>query len=267
MTGRAQREGFQHGFLSSSAGDDLARLDDLFLEWPSKGLPIPSLSHDIAICTDAGEIGFGGHILFPTSSEEFFDALPLRMLGTSSTHRELYAQRTVAAHLLPFLARKKVAFCMDSKAAIANLNNQGGKNPELRDSFVSWFFFCSRNNIEPYYVWLPRQHNWRADRLSKMIPTLWSLTNWDHSQLWALCPLVATLVDFNCILHSLHTWRLCSAGWTLLVHPVWPAMHWWNLLTSHTTDYWPLSPANRCLLSSTVIPPPWPMRASLLYFP
>ena len=150
--------------------------------------------------------------------------------------------------MLPFLARKKVAFCMIRRRLSLTSTIKVAK-PGAPGQLRQLVLLLLKKQ---HYVWLPRQHNWRADRLSKMIPTLWSLTNWDHSQLWALCPLVATLVDpdFNCILHSLHTWRLCSAGWTLLVHPVWP-----------------LPPANRCLLSSTVISPPWPMRASLLYFP
>ena len=73
--------------------------------WGPIGLPIRTDKVDVEMHTDAGEFGYGGH-----PGDEVAGVLPERLVGKSSTHRELYGLRKVAATCVQKLAGKKVKF-------------------------------------------------------------------------------------------------------------------------------------------------------------
>lgn len=140
--------------------------------WANKGLPIFSSSIDVQVWTDAGDFGYGGH----SEGHRFAGVLPPNIIGESSTYtkRELYAMRKIALKLLHILKHKKVRFIMDSKSAVRNLYNQGTITHLCQD-YKHWMEFCNLHSIEPYYKWVPREENVKADRLSKLISLKWEL--------------------------------------------------------------------------------------------
>ena len=81
-----------------------------------------------------------------------------------------------------------------------------------------------------------------------------------------VCELPALLADFNQLAPTLARWAH-RRGTYLLVHPVWPAMHYWNQLQKATRRWWALPTADVCLRDeSGRAAPPWQMRATVLDF-
>ncbi len=76
--------------------------------------------------------------------------------------------------------------------------------------------------IEPYFTWVPREENLRADALSKRVPLAWKLSDDVRGDIAKFFPNEEwTLPDFNQIGNALLETR--NSGKDLvLVHPVWP---------------------------------------------
>jgi hypothetical protein len=138
----------------------------------------------------------------------------------------------------------------------------------------TWFEFCTTHNIEPYYEWVPREDNTRADKLSKRVPIAWSLTPAALRTLESTFPpnplTPVVLPDLNQYANVLRTAREDKAT-LILVHPVWPAMAWWHYISSACTRHVDLPLANTTLVavrgdSKRHGPKRWKMRASLLQF-
>ena len=136
----------------------------------------------------------------------------------------------------------------------------------MRDAFLRWLDFCCQVHIEPYYEWIPREQNTRADLLSKQVATRYGLAGEVQRFLAEVCELPALLADFNQLAPTLARWAH-RRGTYLLVHPVWPAMHNWNQLQKATRRWWALPTADVCLRDeSGRAAPPWQMRAAVLDF-
>ena len=136
------------------------------------GLPIRQQGSELHVFVDASDVGFGGIV----GEVEFYGSLPARVLGQSSTLRELVGLRCVSERAIDLLRDKRVTFFMDSFAAIRNLIKQGGSKQDLTSEVRAWWHFCKQNNITPRYEWIPREENSLADLASKRVASNLQLT-------------------------------------------------------------------------------------------
>ena len=133
----------------------------------------------------------------------------------------------------------------------------------------------TEHDIEPYYEWVPREDNSKADKLSKRVPIAWSLSPDALQSLEAAFPpdpqTPVVLPDLNQYANILREAKTDGAS-LILVHPVWPALAWWHYISSACTRYVDLPPANTSLRATSQGnlkrqgPKRWKMRASLLRF-
>ncbi|MFN9916829.1 MAG: hypothetical protein ACK53L_29845, partial [Pirellulaceae bacterium] len=91
----------------------------------------------------------------------------------------------------------------------------------MNKEFKAWLEVVEQLRIEPYFAWVPREENVRADTLSKLIPLQWglstealsTLTNGLPGQEWKM-------PDFNQFGNMLLEARDAGKDF-ILVHPVW----------------------------------------------
>ena len=262
------REGPDMITLSEAARSELVMLRSHIQMFGPRGMPVPCLLRQEVVWSDAGEFGYGGHLRAP--EKEHHAILPPELIGTSSTRRELYGMRKVTLRLGDSLRGKKVLFLMDSRAGVQNMPNQGGTIRELNEGYREWLQLCNDLGIEPYFEWIPREQNQRADTLSKRVPLKWTLTPLAEEAVAKAFPGQAwTLPDLNHFGNVIAEAQQ-NGGDLLLVHPVWPASPWWNLITAFGTQRAELPDASKALMCKArgrAGPTPWKMRATLLSFP
>ena len=185
--------------------------------------------HTLTANVDASETGWGIHV----SGVEKAGFLPVELIGTSSTRRELAGLRLAADSVKHILRAHRVRFRMDSHPAIQNLTKGGGPKPDLCDEVKHWWSWCELHEVQPTYEWVPREENKAADKLSKSLERKWTLRNATRQFLlskWACPPLhlVTQIVDpeFNAIGHAIReAQKECKR--IILVFPGWPAQSWW----------------------------------------
>ena len=232
-----------------------------------RGLPIPSTTQNVSVWSDAGEVGIGGHT--SDAKQEYATALPEQLIGSSSTRRELYGLRKFALALGQVIRGKKVLFHMDSRAGVQNMLNQGGSKRDLNGEFRAWLQVVEELQIEPYFTWVPREENARADALSKRVPLAWKLSDGARADMATNFPNEQwTLPDLNQIGNVLLEARTRGKEF-VLVHPVWPGAAWWNLVQAHGARRVSLPTADQSLVSTKKGwkgPPRWRMQATLLRF-
>ena len=253
--------------LSEASRAELVMLREHVQVHGPRGLPVPSLLREVRVWSDAGAVGYGGHMA--GEEKEHHAALPADLIGSSSTRRELYAHRKVAMRLGENLRGKKVLFLMDSRAGVQNMLNQGGSIRELNQSYREWLQVCTDLDIEPYFEWIPREENTRADKLSKRVPLLWRLGVAAAATMATAFPGVAwTLPDLNQYGNVLAQAQR-AGGDLLLVHPVWLAAAWWNVITTYGIKKVELQTADKaleCIAKARPGPGFWKMQATLLRF-
>ena len=253
--------------LSPQARHELTFLRSHIRHWGPVGTPIFSGETDIEVFTDAGDFGCGGH----TCDMEWSEPLPDHLIGTSSTHRELFALLRFAQENASLLRNRRVKFRMDSAAAVRNLYNQGGKIPDLIAIHKLWMDLCTLHNITATYVWLPREQNDRADELSKRTHLSWALdttaaASINHALGSSLPPYIPDLNRISTTLDEVTR----SGKPLLLVHPVWRGATWWVRLQGMTSRHTDLPDAPEMLRPRNPSPeepvhiPAWKMRASLI---
>jgi hypothetical protein len=93
--------------------------------------------------------------------------LPLHIIGTSSTLREMTGLRLAVERWREELRGKKVRFIMDSQPAIRNLMKGGGPVHNLNEAAKEWWKTIQKLNIQPSYEWVRREDNQLADEMSK----------------------------------------------------------------------------------------------------
>ena len=259
--------------IPDEVAEDLGFLLTHIPSWSTIGLPLPSAAIDVSVSTDAGEFGYGGHTENLRPNLEYAGSLPPEAIGRSS-NREFVGLHGVAYQFRNTLRDKRVLFRLDSRCLVCNLYKEGGKIPDLYHMWQKWFEFCVMFNIEPYYEWLPREENARADKLSKRVPIEWVLTPTARTALEAGLPanhaLRIVLPDLNQYANCLKAAKDDGDSF-ILVHPVWPAMAWWHFVSSACTLQVALPPANISLAApkgdgKRMGPRHWRMRASLLRF-
>ena len=185
--------------------------------------------HQVTVNCDASVTGFGG----TCGSSRVADVFPTHMIGTSSTHRELYGLRQVAFMFSTVLCYKRVRFIMDSQPAIANLTNGGGPVSLLNDEIKLWMALCTQLHIEASYEWVRREDNMEADELSKA-------NDFKHS-LEHMTPTAYTAAMHFARLHGMDTFETPSfnsidycirqlqtdRGRVCMIVPEWYAQAWW----------------------------------------
>jgi hypothetical protein len=220
-------------YLSEASVQELLMLRTHIRSHGPRGLPVPSTTQNISVWSDAGEVGFGGHTM--ETNQEYATALPAELIGSSSTRRELYALRKVALALRDVIRGKKVVFHMDSRPGVQNMLNQGGSKRDLHEEYKAWLKTAEDLQIEPYFVWVPREENVRADALSKRTPLQWGLSTAASAVMATHFPdREWTLPDFNQIGNTLLEARSAEKDF-ILVHPVWPGSAWWNMVQAYGT--------------------------------
>jgi hypothetical protein len=147
---------------------DVSKLESELTFWLSRiqyhnGAGMDHPLHQLTVYCDASVTGYGG----TCGSTRVSQVLPTYMIGTSSTHRELFGLIAVTNTLADTLTNKRVRFVMDSQPAIANLTNGGGPVPALNDEIKRFKTLCFGLKIEASFEWIPREVNVEADELSK----------------------------------------------------------------------------------------------------
>ena len=131
------------------------------------GLPINDEGTEVHLTmhTDASDVGWGAHTDVAGSATA--GELPLAVLGSSSTAREIAGVLEAAARMVAPLRGRRVRLCMDSLPAICNFVNGGGPVEELNALVKQWWVWCRRHSVTPLYHWVRREQNQHADDLSK----------------------------------------------------------------------------------------------------
>src|SRR6185312_3602819 len=136
------------------------------------GAPIRDPVHSVWLKVDAGEHGFGAH----TELREIHEPMPVELIKTSSTKRELYALIRSASQFANELRGRHVLVMLDSFAAILNLIRGGGPVAELSMMMKQWTEWCLAHSVTCTYKWIRLEENNTADRLSKVLDRQWQLT-------------------------------------------------------------------------------------------
>ena len=127
------------------------------------GASISHPAHETKIYVDTGTTGYGGKM----GTRMIMGDLPVDMIGTSSTRREIRGLILLTEQITQTIREKRVRFMMDSQPAVANLTNGGGRKDDINEEIKRWWTLCEENKIEAQYEWVPREQNTEADIMSK----------------------------------------------------------------------------------------------------
>ena len=187
---------------------------------------------------DASEAGWGIHV----GGVESAGFLPVELIGTSSTRRELVGLRLAAESVKHTLRHHRVRFRMDSYPAIQNLMKGGGPKPDLCEEIKLWWSWCQLNDVQPCYEWVPREENKTADKLSKSLERKWKLRTATRQFLlskWAWPPhdTITQIADpeFNAIGHTIREAQKDRKR-VVLVFPGWSAQSWWLEIRKYASE-------------------------------
>lgn len=139
------------------------------------GLPINDEGTEVHLTmhTDASDVGWGAHT--DVAGSETAGELPLAVLGSSSTAREIAGVLEAATRMAGSLRDRRVRLCMDSLPAICNFVNGGGPVEELNALVKQWWVWCRQHRVTPLYHWVRREQNQQADDLSKQAAAAFTL--------------------------------------------------------------------------------------------
>jgi hypothetical protein len=214
--------------LSARADEELAMLFDLFEN--HNGAPIAIESSTSTFKLDAGETGVGCHAV-DCSIEDFSEMLPVELIGSSSTHRELYTLKALLVKRGAEVGRRPT-FTFDSADTVCILTKGSSPVQQLQDLVKEIYHLLQKHQIGPVYAWIPRAENVHADRLSKRWCQSWKLTYRSLARVAATWPGVPVRCDrFNTIGNILVQSRHSRKGTVILIVPHWPSQCWWPLLT------------------------------------
>lgn len=197
-----------------------------------------TIAHPLAtdvLRVDASEFGWGA-VLNSTFQASGF--LPIETIGKSSTLRELRGLRLASAELAPKPSGKRLRVEMDSYPAVRNLINGGGPVQELCAEVKAWWAWCEQREIKPQYVWIRREENKEADKLSKADGRKWTVraaVRQAISERWSLLDTEFSAPEFGAIGFVL---KLAQRDRRRvgLVYPGWPAQSWWPEIHQRARD-------------------------------
>jgi hypothetical protein len=269
---RAREQGTAHVTLESAAAKEMEY-------WRTNletknGRPIVAPAATVVLCVDASETAIGAHTLDGTRTLSV--ALPVELIGTSSTQREMKGVREMMRHWAGDYKDRVVEVRMDSQAAVANLINGGGPVEALTDEAKRIFAITEFNSIQLIPRWVQRELNGTADALSKPWEALYELKVEERQKVreWADglaqgMNLPITNPHFNEIGNALNA-AAANRQDLLLIHPVWHGQSWWSVLqTANGRVSREIGGATEVLVrteanAGVVRVPDWRIRASIL---
>jgi hypothetical protein len=127
------------------------------------GAPIRNRAETININVDASATGIGAIM----EGKTFAEALPERMVDTSSTERELWTVLRVFQEWGEALRGQHVKIITDSLPAARNLIKGGGPVTSLCNIIKQIYKETKQNEITYVVTWVEREQNTQADILSK----------------------------------------------------------------------------------------------------
>jgi len=188
---------------------------------------------------DTSETAVGAHET--GSALRFSEALPAGLIGRSSTHRELYGVLRALKRWAYLQPNRTIRLCLDSHAAVRNLIKGGGPVLDLCNLSKAIKQEAEAHRLQLFPVWVRREENSVADKLSKAWERWYLLSETGRSALASArrtAParyhgLPVTNVPFNQIQNVLHRARgfkrvIC------LIHPLWTAQSWWPVCEGAT---------------------------------
>lgn len=129
----------------------------------------------VIIYSDASSVACGAHIVHFQDFDFHYEWTGFES-EKSSTWRELKAVYLALNSYKKFLSLKSVRWFSDSQSAVSIIYS-GSKNVELQDFAFEIFSICVHNNIDLEAIWIPRDLNTNADKLSKIQDS----DNWEIS--------------------------------------------------------------------------------------
>ena len=229
---------------------EIARLLDT-----QNGAPLGIIAQPTdAAHVDASECGFGGRI----GETPLYGPLPNHLIGTSSTLRELGSVELLLmkAEATNVPLPKRLLLCMDSYAAVRNLEKGGGPMHDLCVMVKRIMVLCERLGISLFPLWIPREKNTEADALSKKVAKIWQLRPNIQSILSADAGCEIVLPPYNTIRNCIS--RAVARGKiAAFIIPKWKAQSWWHFLEQNFTL---TNLAKTCFVPIDEIgAPPWDM--------
>jgi hypothetical protein len=198
---------------------------------------------EVELYVDASDASYGAHC----GEVDVSGFLPADAVDGehSSTYRELLGLSLAATHhaIVPLIKNRNVRIIMDSAAAIANLTKHGGPVKQLVDVIKRWERYCDDHKIIPSYEWTRREHNQRADWLSKSHNDMWMLRSDVIDIAYKMWHRRVGDVKHCCIANP--RWGAITSeiqrlkherAITMMVFPIWPARPWWPVLQSLIID-------------------------------
>lgn len=135
---------------------------------------------DFHVFCDASETGFGGHLTTGSEDEpiEIYGSWSSTERVKSSTWRELESVKRVLRNLVIKLHGATIRVYTDNKN-VPHIMKVGSKKKELHRSVMSVHKICQDNKIKLNLVWIPREHNDKADSLSRKSDCDdWEIDDW-----------------------------------------------------------------------------------------
>ena len=216
---------------------DVSKLLNELLFWSKNidsynGCSMDHPLHQLTVYSDTSVSGYGG----TCGSYRVAEVLPTKMIGQSSTYRELYGLRKLTEKFSKLLQGMRVRFVLDSQPAVSNLTNGGGPKQILNEEIKLWWSLCEKLCITASYEWIPREENVEADTLSKANEFKHDINNMT-SHAYVLCMqfcrchnfLKFETPSFNSIDHRIRT-LITDKQKCILVVPEWQAQAWWPTL-------------------------------------
>ncbi len=199
---------------------------------------------------DAGDCAVGAVL---SSGHTLSEPLPLTLIGTSSTTRELHAVlRALEVHG-PALGGRVVRLYLDSFAAVRNLIKGGGPVQQLVRLCKAIHAAASARAVTIQPTWIPREWNTEADALSKPWKPNPQFTAAAHERIAEVLGLARAAAgsgeavryvpapgDIAGVLQRVRA----EGAVALLVAPEWPAQTWFQAMQPAVRARWRLGTAN-----------------------
>jgi hypothetical protein len=207
------------------------------------GRPILSTAAMEEWQVDASETAIGACKPNSKQQESFAEPLPTALIGTSSTLRELHAVLRAVKRWGESSRDRTIRLCMDSFPAARNIARGGGPVLELSRMSKTIWQEAQKFGITLTPVWIERERNKEADRLSKTWERLhklqpqaerWLLNRIEQTNRESKSDFRLVNVEFNQIRNAIQQAKAERAQ-ICIVHPMWPSQSWFLQLDEHKT--------------------------------
>ena len=122
----------------------------------------------VTVASDASATGLGAHTQVKSREFIIHKNFSPQEIGTSSTHREVYAILYALDALKHIHKGRTILWYTDNWAA-SKIVRKGSPLPELQDMAEKIFNLCKEHRIILTVEWIPMELNEYADHLSKVV--------------------------------------------------------------------------------------------------